>query len=243
MMPTLVVDAGNTRIKAALFAEGKLVEAFVFGLNQWQEWIQAATQKWEITGLMLSDVNGKLSEVLSKEQFSFPVYFLDQDTALPFANLYQSKQTLGADRKALVAGAMHLFPGENCLIIDAGTCVTYDLLNSSHEYLGGNICPGLHMRLQAMHTFTGKLPLANWQLPQNYYGDTTESCLLSGAYWGLCGEIESFIVRYSQDYPSIKVLLSGGDAELLAKSIKTSIFVNEHLLLYGLNKILTHHAE
>lgn len=190
----------------------------------------------------MSDVSGILEGLLNVNPTSVPIGFLTSESKLPFQNHYQSS-TLGSDRKALVTGAMELFGGMNCLIIDAGSCVTFDLLTASYDYLGGSISPGLHMRLKAMHSFTGKLPLPGWDQPRHFIGKTTEECLLSGAYFGLLAEIEFTIGKYSQEYKDLKVILTGGDASELAMNIKTSIFVDEHLLLYGLNKLLIHNAE
>ncbi|MDZ4668796.1 MAG: type III pantothenate kinase [bacterium] len=242
-MATLVVDSGNSRVKLGLFKEGKLEKvascAFGSARNMISLWVQ---ENW-VGQVFVSDVNGHLEQ----QDFDFgeavSLQYLNAKTELPFKNFYLSKATLGADRKALVAGALHFFSGEACLVIDAGTCVTYDVVNASQEYLGGNISPGLHMRLRAMNEFTGKLPLPNWEMPEQVLGQDTQSCLLTGAYFGLIGEMAYFIAHYEQDWPQLKVILTGGDAQLLAKRLKTSIFVDEHLLLYGLNKILTHHAE
>lgn len=242
-MPTLVIDSGNTRVKAALFNGNSLLQTFVFNSNSALTDIQELILVNSPSAILLSDVGSNLENEMRSKIFSVPITYLSAQQNLPYINLYDSKQTLGADRKALVAGALVLYPNENCLVIDAGTCVTYDMLNSSQEYLGGNISPGLHMRLTAMHTFTGKLPNPEWQRPVDFMGTNTDSCLLTGAFYGLVGEIEYFIEKYTQKFPNLKVLLTGGNAEVLAKSIKTSIFVHEHLLLYGLNKILTHHAE
>jgi len=242
-MVTLVIDAGNTRIKAGVFKHNTLVYSAVLVQTEFLETLIALVNKYTISRMLLSDVSGKMKENFSLNSIGIPVMELGKELKLPYKNLYQTKETLGADRMALVAGAMQFFPDNACLVIDAGTCVTYDLLNSSQEYLGGNITPGLHMRLNAMHAFTGKLPLPEWEIPSDFLGRSTDTCLLTGAYFGLVGEIEYLITRYQKNNPDLKVLLTGGDGEVLAKSIKTSIFAHEQLLLYGLNKILTHNAE
>lgn len=242
-MVTLVIDAGNTRTKAGVFKQNTLVYSAVLVQTEFLEMLMALINEYGITRILISDVSGKIKDKLSLKEIGIPVMELGKELKLPFKNLYHTKETLGADRMALVAGAMQFFPNNACLIIDAGTCVTYDLLNSSQEYLGGNITPGLHMRLYAMHTFTGKLPLPEWDVPSDFLGRSTDNCLLTGAYFGLVGEIAYLITRYQENNPDLRVLLTGGDAEVLAKSIKTSIFAHEQLLLYGLNKILTHNAE
>ncbi|MCF8253061.1 MAG: type III pantothenate kinase [Bacteroidia bacterium] len=242
-MHNLLVDIGNTRSKIALFQANELQEFWIKPIEDLFGFLQELISTKDIYAALLSDVSGKWQKEWVLNLPTSKVFWLNQNLPMPFKNKYATPQTLGADRMALVAGAIHFYPNQACLVIDAGTCVTYEVMNSFQEYLGGNITPGLHMRLKAMHTFTGKLPLPNWELPLQVLGTDTQSCLLNGAYYGLLGEINHFVEEYRQQFPEIKVLLTGGDSEILAKKIKTSIFVNEHLLLYGLNKILTDHAK
>ncbi len=231
----LVIDAGNTRIKFAHFIGDALHDSFIWdpfveeGLNQF------LTAK-HFDKIVLSDVSGN---ALAKLQtyFKQEILLLGPQLQLPFANLYATPNTLGADRLALVAGAMAKYPEANCLIIDAGTCVTYDVLRADATFLGGNITPGLQMRLKAMNSFTGKLPLPEFSFPEKVLGTQTSECLVSGAYYGLIGEIEWLVQTYAQEFPALKTILTGGDAQLLAKRLKTNIFAEPQLLLYGLNKI------
>lgn len=240
-MQTLVIDAGNTRIKAAIFENALLQHHAVFDYAEWRNNMGLWLQDFAPQKTLISDV-GKRLNWESSGVFTHAIE-LGPELEMPFKNNYLSKETLGADRKALVAGAQYIYPGESVLIIDAGTCVTFDLLKASQEYEGGSISPGLQMRLQAMYSFTGKLPQVPYKMPGDMVGKDTQACMLSGAYFGLVGEIEYLIARYSELYAGLKVILSGGDAAELAKNIKTSIFVNEHLLLIGLNQILIHHAD
>lgn len=236
-MKSLVIDIGNTRMKTGVFFENTLLQQDEILREQEDKIIDIITE-FGISKIMVSNVSSHTSNVLNQIKNEVPVLFLDKETRLPFINNYKSKDTLGSDRKALLAGAMCFFEAANCLIIDAGTCVTYDILTEKREYPGGNITPGLQMRLKAMNHFTGKLPLPAWQVPAELMGSDTEQCLLRGSYFGLLGEIQYFIDYYEKEFKPLKVLLTGGDASLLAKRIKNSIFVHEHLLLYGLNKIL-----
>ncbi len=236
-MKSLVIDIGNTRMKTGVFFENKLLQYDEIPQEQEDRIVDIITE-FGITKILVSNVSLHSSIVLNQLKTEIQILFLDKDTRLPFINNYKSKDTLGSDRKALVAGASHFYEARNCLIIDAGTCVTYDILTEKGAYQGGNITPGLQMRLQAMNHFTGKLPLPDWKLPEELIGSNTDDCLLSGAFYGLLGEIQYFINHYEKEYKNLKVLLTGGDASILAKPIKNSIFVHEHLLLYGLNKIL-----
>lgn len=234
----LVIDVGNTKTKYGIFAAEQLLK--VISVVESVPGLQLASlvKEFDPAKILLSDVSGTWDTL----DLGTPILRLDAQTTLPFINRYASPQTLGSDRKALVAAALHFYPNTNCLVIDAGTCVTYDLLNASKEYLGGAISPGLQMRLKAMHTFTGKLPLPEWTEDLSLLGTDTDSCLRSGAYHGMVGEMEGFISCFSELLGSIQVLLTGGDAPLLAKNLKSGIFAQEHLLLFGLNSILLKHA-
>jgi type III pantothenate kinase len=232
----LVIDAGNTLMKFAYFSGDLLKETFTWDKSS------EADLHFFLSGkscdkILLSDVSGQALAILKPFFLNTKIQTLGSNLKLPFKNLYATPNTLGADRMALVAGAVAKFPAENCLVIDAGTCVTYDLLTNNLEYLGGNITPGLIMRLKAMHTFTGKLPKTDFVFPESVLGQSTNDCLISGAYHGLVGEIAWLAHHYGTEYPNLKVLLTGGDAQLLAKRLKTNIFAEPQLLLHGLNKI------
>ncbi|MBC7384175.1 MAG: type III pantothenate kinase [Bacteroidia bacterium] len=237
MEKSIVIDIGNTRLKAGVFFNNILLSQQKIKLTD-EHKIFDLIIKSGVKSIIVSNVSGKEVVILNQLPADVAVYNLGSETILPFKNTYKSKQTLGADRLALIAGAQHFFENCNCLVIDAGTCITYDILTADGKYPGGNISPGLQMRLKAMHNYTGKLPLPEWKQPEELMGTDTKSCLLTGAWFGLLGEIQFIIDQYSKDFDDLKVLLSGGDATILAKHIKNSIFVNEHLLLYGLNKIL-----
>lgn len=193
--------------------------------------------------IIFSTVSGPLPEIIREWQASeTKVLELNSTTKLPFQVAYQTPETLGRDRLAAVAGAYALFPKAHCLVIDAGTCITYDLLNAQGIYLGGNISPGWQMRLDAMHHFTAKLPRPAASAPAKWIGDSTESALLNGALQGLLWEIEGYIRQSTADFASINVILTGGDADFFAKKLKSKIFVNQNLVLWGLNKILNYNA-
>lgn len=241
-MKTLVIDAGNSNIKAGLFSENAMQEIFVFERNQVPA-LQNIFHKYSPTKILLCNVGDELLgfEELIPETVKFNV--LSYKTKLPFTVKYNTPQTLGMDRVAAVAGALHFFPGANCLIIDAGTCITYDFVTKDGNYLGGAISPGLQMRLNAMHHFTSKLPRLEFTEVDDFIGNTTETSLLSGAFYGLAGEINETISRYEGRYGDVQVLLCGGNSALFDKHIKRDIFATPFLVLYGLNKILSFNAE
>jgi len=159
-------------------------------------------------------------------------------TPLPIENLYRSKVTLGKDRLAAAVAAADRFPGKDILVISAGTCITYDFVNSGKEYLGGGISPGIQMRLQAMHTFTGKLPLISFKKNVPLIGNTTERSILSGVLHGAIAEIEGIAVHYKEQFPEVVIIISGGDAKYFDKRLKISIFAFPNIVIHGLYQIL-----
>lgn len=205
--------------------------------------LKTIDQKWGIERVILSSVKD-LPRPLIRQFSTYSLYIeLDADTPLPIKNNYRTPKTLGRDRLAAVTGAFALFPGQNSLVIDAGTCITYDLLTKEGIFAGGNISPGLKMRFQAMHSFTAKLPMVAKGTIRSIIGTSTKSALRVGAQWGAILEMQGFIDLFSDQFGSINVLLTGGDANFFAKKLKSQIFVNQNLVLTGLNKILSHNVQ
>ena len=175
----------------------------------------------------------------SKESDNF-FKFLSSSTNLPFTNKYGSPVTLGTDRIALISAATLNFPNRNVLVIDAGSCITYDFINSENEYLGGGISPGLHMRYKALNSFTANLPELEPKLPDNIIGNNTASSIHGGVIYGVLYEIDGFIDVYKSNYDDLTIILTGGDADFLRDSLKNDIFANSNFLFEGLNLILEH---
>ena len=163
---------------------------------------------------------------------------LDHETSLPITSQYATPHTLGVDRIASVAGANFLYPGKNCLVIDLGTCITYDLIDQSGVHHGGGISPGLEMRLKAMHKFTSKLPLISMKGKPDLIGKTTKECMQSGALNGTIAELEGIIWRYRQLFKDLVIIFCGGGAIFFESKIKDDIFALPNLVLTGLNHIL-----
>lgn len=163
---------------------------------------------------------------------------------LPLINLYQSANTLGSDRLAAAVGGASLFPGKNVVVIDAGTCLKYNFINSNNEFIGGAISPGLKMRFKALNTFTSKLPLLDVNEKfDSLIGTTTTESILSGVEIGTIAEVEGLIDSYKQLFPDINVVLTGGDANFFEKRLKRRIFTDSFLILKGLNCILDHNLK
>ncbi len=240
----MVVDIGNTRVKAGLFRGAQLTE-----VRQWTDLGKADFLAWLTNHppdyILYSTVAGPLPHDWFAGLARPPqVLELKADTDLPFENTYRTPQTLGKDRLAALAGAMELHPGQHLLVADAGTCITFDLLTARGVYLGGNISPGLDMRYRAMHELTARLPRV-WgrDLPGNWIGSTTAEALQNGGLWGMVWELEGYIRQGQAELGPVETVLTGGDAEVLAKYVKSEIFVCPHLVLIGLNKILRHNVE
>ena len=163
---------------------------------------------------------------------------INYKTSLPIKSLYKTPKTLGNDRIALVTAANFLYKNKDVIIIDAGTCITIDFLNKNAEYLGGRISPGLSMRFRSLNTFTDKLPLNKLEKSTSFFGNDTDSAINSGVQRGVLSELDQIIYEYNELNPNAIVILCGGDAFYLQKELKSTIFVNQNLVLIGLNEIL-----
>ena len=171
-------------------------------------------------------------------QQRYAVFYLNHETKIPFLNKYATPETLGVDRIALISAAAKQYPQQNVLVIDAGTCITYDFLSAENEYLGGAISPGIAMRYKSLHTFTEKLPLLDANNPKILTGNSTTASIHSGVVNGVLYEIDGIISEYRKNYNNLTVILTGGDTHFLRDSIKNDIFANSNFLLEGLNHIL-----
>ena len=165
---------------------------------------------------------------------------INSNSVFPFTNHYTTPNTLGIDRMVLAAGAVIEYPNQNILIIDAGTCVTYDFITNKKEYLGGAISPGLNMRYKALNDYTAKLPLLENNTPDNFIGNSTSQSIHSGVVNGLCYEIKGFISEFSVKNEQFIIILTGGDAIFLANRLKSTIFADENFLLKSLHQLYTY---
>lgn len=235
----LIIDIGNTLTKIAFFDNNTL--SYIEQTKELKkEHLFKLLYKFPQTdSAIISAVKSYSTEVKESLENKFEKFIeTGIDTALPITNKYQSPKTLGYDRLAAAIGAETLFPGKNLLIIDAGTAITYDILTSQKEYLGGSISPGLFMRYKALHYFTEKLPLVNHVEQINITGNNTESSILSGVQFGIFFEIKETIRHYKKRFKNLKVVITGGDSVFLYNKIKGSIVLSSNLNLLGLNRIL-----
>jgi len=240
---TVALDVGNTRIKSGLFEDAELVEVRQWDAARLQDFVAYATNR-KAEKLIFSSVGTDIARDLAAG-WPKPEACLElkAETPLPFTNTYQTPQTLGKDRVAAVAGARGLFPDRNVLVVDAGTCITFDLLTADGRYLGGNISPGLDMRYRAMHDYTARLPWVDRAPREDMWGRTTEEALQNGGLFGLVAELAFYTRAVEEQFGNAVTLLTGGDAQLLALKWKSQIFVRPHLVLLGLNQILRFNEE
>lgn len=235
----LVVDSGNTSTKVAIFDHDTLIEKIVFtSADDLKDYLAKSTAK----NVIVSSVNMEGDDLLAYVQQATTKLKLHYQLPLPVKIHYATPRTLGVDRIAGVCGAVQLFPDQDTLVIDAGTCITYDFIDQHKNYLGGGISPGLSMRFQAVHTFTAKLPLVKPVEYPELIGNSTERCIQSGIVWGSIDEINGTIDRYRIKYPQLRVILCGGDTPFFENKLKASIFACPNLVLIGLNRILLHNV-
>ncbi|MCW3788387.1 type III pantothenate kinase [Plebeiibacterium sediminum] len=242
----LVIDQGNTFIKIGVFDKGKLIHFDSY--NFFDEKILADTMfRQKISKVIISSVK---QDYADKESVLKPIglpncietIILDSSTKIPIKNNYETPKTLGKDRVAALVGASSLYPGCPKLVIDAGTAITIDFLDENNCFLGGNISPGIQTRFKALHQNTGQLPLLKTNENSPFLGLNTANAIESGVQNGVIFEIERYIEHFISLNISTKTILTGGDAYFFAKNLKNPIFVNQNLVLTGLNTILEYNV-
>ena len=236
----MVIDSGNSFVKIGIFESDSLKEKRV--LAQGND-VKIFLQSTPVKHVLLSSVATDAEQLVSSSIANGQKIILNALVPLPISNKYASPETLGSDRLAAACGAWSLFPKQDSLVIDVGTCINYEFVSSDGTYHGGAISPGVRMRFDSMHKLTAKLPAATPVAPAPLTGNTTVSCLQSGVMNGMLEEIKGIISRYTNDYPGIRVILCGGDAHFFEKDLKPSIFVAPDLVLMGLNSILLHNVD
>jgi type III pantothenate kinase len=225
-------------MKAAAFDGLVMAEKLVF---QKADELKLFLSTHEFDSVLVSSVTLSASDILSWTSAKKKLQ-LTSSLPLPIQNQYKTPSTLGVDRLAAVCGALGIFPERNCLVIDAGTAITYDFVDRDKNYWGGAISPGIAMRFKALHTLTQRLPLI--QSTENFklIGDSTETCIQSGVLNGVLEEMKGCIENYKKLYPDLGVVLTGGDTFFFENNLKQPIFAARDLVLSGLNRILQHHA-
>lgn len=233
----VVVDAGNTRIKYAFFDQDRLLET-----KYREESLLEDVLRWKAKGFSM-DVflsgSGKIPEglvALLKEQADFCVE-ASPLMEMPLKIGYDTPGTLGFDRIAACTGALKLFPGCPLLVIDSGTCITFNYVSAEGIFLGGNISPGLEMRFRGLQHFTARLPLVSPEKEYGGMGTTTVEAIRNGVMQGMLFEVESYIRHFLEGQNQGKVVITGGNAYYLEQHLQGETVFNENLGFVGLNEI------
>jgi len=236
----LVIDVGNTQFKFCVFNRNKLIEhLYLSELNR--EMVNHLFTTYEFKQAIFSDTRGINSKDLRTIiPDSIPLSELKSSTPLPITIGYQTPETLGKDRIAGAVGAWSIFPGKPILVIDIGTAITFDFISAEGVFVGGTISPGPQIRFASLNEYTGKLPLLTPSDHVELTGYSTKTAIQFGVQNGILFEINGYIVRYVEEYPDLKVILTGGYANLFDKKIKYPIFAELFLVPKGLNRILTY---
>lgn len=236
----LVIDAGNTYYKMGWFVGDQLVSHKV-RLTESEIAAEIARHQ-QPEQVIFSSVNRRLEDFKRVVQLSGRILHLTPETPVPILKNYESQKSLGMDRVAAAVGAMTIRPGENLVVIDMGTCITYDLVSAAGSFEGGLISPGVRMRFKAMHQFTGRLPEVGPEGIPPLIGKNTKACMQSGVMNGILAEVEGIIASYRREAPDLSVVICGGDAPFFESRLKLSIFAVPELVLTGLNRILQHNV-
>ncbi len=239
-MRNLVIDIGNSSVKYGIFSEDTLeFTGRVAALAA----LQQRLADIPIENILVSSVATDKTEELKQFRYQGKIIYLNYQTPVPVTNLYKTPETLGVDRLAAVIGANYIYPDNNCLVIDAGTAITYDFIDAQKNYHGGSISLGLQMKFKALHTFTQRLPLIQESITDiALIGGNTIEAMQSGVINGTVAELNGIIAEYGQKYGNLAVVLCGGDASFFDTKLKATIFVLPELVLIGLNRILKYNV-
>jgi type III pantothenate kinase len=239
----LCIDIGNSLAKTAVFAGSEIINLRQSPEIGAQEIDSLISEFPEINHIIICSVRAHDQDLITLVQKRVArVLIFDKDTAIPLTSLYKSANTLGKDRLAAVTGANNIFPDRNVLVVDAGTAITFDLVDEFNRFVGGNISPGMTLRFRALHEFTGMLPLVSPVEDTDLLADNTTGAIASGVQNGILFEMEAYISRLKDKYNDLEIIFTGGDAKYFDKKLKYTIFVDPHLVFTGLNRILTYNV-
>jgi type III pantothenate kinase len=239
----LIIEQGNTATKIAVYEHDKLIESAVYSVFEASE-LSPLFERYPLENGIFSTVRKPdrvLADVLSGRLKKF--LFFDDRVKLPIEICYQTPETLGKDRIAAAVGAHYLHPESDVLVIDAGTAITYEVIEASGLYIGGNISPGLATRFKALHQFTERLPLVKETELVPLVGTSTETAIIAGVVHGIAYEMDGYINAMREIYPGVFVFLTGGHSFYFEKRLKNAIFAVINLVLTGLNRILEYNVE
>ena len=236
MSTTICFDFGNSRFKAAIFKAAELDEIVVLE-DASIPTLKSLVEKYKPSKTILSSVIHHDQAIETYLAEIAPFHLIGPNTKLNFTTPVGKPETIGADRIALCAAAVHMYPNRHTLAISLGTCITYNFINNTHEFLGGSISPGMQMRFRSMHEQTALLPLIKPTKDFPLVGYDTKTNLLSGVVWGMAAEINGIIEAYEGKYSNFNVLLTGGDLSYFVPRLKKRIFADPNLIFKGLYAI------
>lgn len=236
MSTTLCFDFGNTRKKVAVFTDTVITKILVLP-NDDLATIQQLTEDFKPQKTILSSVINHNPEIETWLRGCSKFHKLGHTTKVSFTTPVGKPETIGADRLAIAAAAVHFYPGKHNLVIALGTCVTYNFINKYNEFVGGAISPGLEMRLKSLQHYTAFLPVVKPTANVPLIGYDTDTNILSGVVLGICYEIDGFIDEYAAKFDNFNVVLTGGDMVHLGTHLKNKIFADPDLIFKGLYAI------
>lgn len=232
-MKTICFDFGNTRLKAAIFENDQFTKEIILPDDD-SSTIEKLLAEYQPQKTILSSVIDHNTEIEKVLAASTAFHKLSHLTKANFTTPVGKPESIGADRLALSAAAVHFFPGKNNLVVALGSCITFNFINQYNEFIGGSISPGMEMRFKAMQVFTAKLPLVqkDWNFP--IIGYDTKTNMQSGVIAGITYEIDGFISEYVRKYGNFNAVLTGGDTSYFAGQLKNKIFADPYFLFKGL---------
>ncbi len=247
----LIIDFGNTLCKVAFYEKNEELDISSFSnitleelQNHVHKFVEQQSSPEKISHCIVSSVIDYPAEIKAYLKQAYHFIELSSNTPVPITIKYETPDTLGNDRIAAVVAGKSLFPDQDILIVDAGTCITFDFLNKNAEYLGGAITPGINLRFKSLNNYTGKLPLiTHFGNEAELIGNSTEDSIKSGVINGVRAEVNGIIESYGQKYPGIKIIFTGGNINYFDTTTKNNIFAVTNLVLKGLNIILSYNVK
>lgn len=234
----LTIDQGNSLTKCTIFSETDVLDHAVAADHELSSILEGFIKRYPIHSAIYSSVREKDDGLRIMRDSGIPTVRMEHSLRFPFAIDYLSPESLGTDRLANAAGALKMFPGKNCLVLDFGTCLTYSVI-AQGAFKGGAISPGMDIRLRSLATFTGKLPWVKFQeIWPELMGNTTENSILSGVIHGIVAETEGMIQNYCSQIPELNVIITGGHHPFFEPHLKSTIFAAPLLTPKGLHEIL-----
>ena len=242
-MMILAIDSGKTFLKLGIYNQNEVLKRFQVTYNHIDDILLKVTTEFDIDNIVLSIVGHFDKSYLEKYFPKTKTIFINHNCLFPFENTYETPQTLGIDRMVLSAGAVLSYPNKNRMIIDMGSCITYDFINDKNQYLGGAISPGVDMRLKTLNEKTASLPLIEAKTFDEVIGKSTKTAILSGVMTAILFEMEGFINYFRKENDNFIIILTGGSSIFFVKPLKSLIFAEPNFLMDSLVKLFIYQTK